>query len=668
MRKILFFILINFLCFYQTMKTKVVLAEEPLQTMSEMVVTATAMPASSKELPVHVQVIDQQEIKASSARVLGDILIKKMPGTYKIYPGASLKIGIRGFKSYSSVGADVEDSVLVLIDGYRAGTGNAALIPLNNVERIEIVRGPGSVLYGASAMGGVINVITKRGKGKLSGSAGAEYGSFNYKRLQAGFSGGVVDDNLGYSLAVSTSERGDYNYPGGHTYENTAYNDMSISGSISARMDEEHEVHLFGTYFNVDDIGNPDAIYNAPQQNKVDDNYQFGSITYNGKIKGNNIGWKIGWFTAKHEYSDQNSAWYDKSTYETLLYGFKTQIEIPTFSFGSLVIGAEAARTKEKHTGSPQGSGVYAPDARYDNYALLAEQKVNFDKLNFLLGLRGDKYELKTFANDGMPDAETDSKSFAHLSWRTGATYWLTDELALRGAVASAFVPPASHKFAGCYQLWGTTYVGNSELEPETSITYEGGIDVVMQNINSGVTYFYTKYDNAISLATTSGGNNTWENVDGRILSGIEAWADYQYDFDIAGKPCFIKPYFNGIYFTERKELDDDTVKSNGIDTVLYVAEYSFTTGATFDYNHFWNIDFNLTRTGPQKVKDYRTWPAEVVNKDPFTVCSLKFTLTPFEHFSTYLNIDNLFDERYSYVDGYPMPGRSLVVGLEYSF
>jgi vitamin B12 transporter len=661
-------ICVVFLCCFLTLNVNQAWSEEVQTTMPEMVVTATAMPSSVKKLPVHVQVIEKEEIEKFKGMTLGDILRKKMPGTYTVYPGASVRVGIRGFKSYTSVGADLEDRVLVLIDGYRAGTGNAALIPLNNVERIEIVRGPGSVLYGASAMGGVINVITRKGKGKITGCAGAEYGSFNHKKFNAGFSGGAMDDNLGYALAISTTERGDYNYPGGHTYENTAYNDMSIAGSITARMGEEHEVHLFGMYFNADDIGNPAAIYDNPQQNKIDDAYQFGSVTYNGQIKENNIAWKIGGFTAKHEYSDQNSAWYDKSNYDTFVYGTKMEVEIPTFSFGSLVVGGEAVKTKEEHTGSPQGSGVYAPDAGYDNYALLAEQKINFDRLNILAGVRGDKYHLKTFTNDGMSDAETDSKSFTHLSWRTGATYWLTDEFALRGAIASAFVPPASYKMNGSYTTsWGI-YIGNPDLEPETSITYEGGIDFITQNLNSGITYFYTKYDNAISITKTTDGNNTWENVDGRILSGIEAWIDYQYDFDISGKPCFVKPYLNGIYFTERKELDDDTVRANGMDTVLYVAEYSLTTGAIFDYNRFWNIDFNLTRTGPQKVKDYRTWPAEVINKDPFTVCSLRFSLTPFEDFSVYLNIDNLFDERYSYVDGCPMPGRAFVAGVKYSF
>jgi vitamin B12 transporter len=521
-------------------------------------------------------------------------------------------------------------------------------------------------------MGGVINVITRKGKGKITGCAGAEYGSFNHKKINAGFSGGAVDDNLGYSLAVSTTERGDYNYPGGHTYENTAYNDMAFSGSITARMGDEHEVHLFGTYFNADDIGNPAAIYDNPQQNKIDDAYQFGSVTYNGLIKENNIAWKIGGFTAKHEYSDQNSAWYDKSNYDTLIYGFKTQVEIPTFSFGSLVVGAEAVKTKEEHTGSPQGSGVYAPDASYDNYALLAEQKINFDRLNILAGVRGDKYQLKTFTNDGMPDAETDSKSFAHLSWRTGVTYWLTDEFALRGAVASAFVPPASHKMNGRYTTW-TNYIGNPDLEPETSITYEGGIDFVNQNLNSAITYFYTKYENSIIETPTSDGNRTWVNLDGRILSGIEAWIDYQYNFDISGKSCFVKPYLNSIYFTERKELDDNYVrdKNNGVDTVVNIAEYSLTTGVTFDYNHFWDIDFNLTSTGPQKIKDWdynSPTYKKVINKSPYTVCSLRLALTPVKHFSAYLNIDNLFDERYSYVDGYPMPGRSFVVGVKYSF
>ncbi len=74
----------------------------------------------------------------------------------------------------------------------RAGTGRVSVLPVDNVERIEVVRGPGSVIYGGSAMGGVINIITSRGKGETSGSVGAEVGSFGHTEAQPPFLAGLA--------------------------------------------------------------------------------------------------------------------------------------------------------------------------------------------------------------------------------------------------------------------------------------------------------------------------------------------------------------------------------------------------------------------------------------------------------------------------------------------
>ena len=70
--------------------------------------------------------------------------------------------------------------MLILVDGHRIGTGNAAKINVDRIERVEITKGPASALYGSAAMGGVINLITKKGQGDFKTTVGGDYGSFNY--------------------------------------------------------------------------------------------------------------------------------------------------------------------------------------------------------------------------------------------------------------------------------------------------------------------------------------------------------------------------------------------------------------------------------------------------------------------------------------------------------
>ena len=121
-------------------------AEEPVVTrLPELVVTATAEPALTTEVPVHVQVISREEIELSGAETLDQVLVRKHPGFIFKIPGLT-NVGVRGFRTGITAGPDIKNRTLILIDGHRAGIGNISLIPMENIDRVEVVRGPGSVL------------------------------------------------------------------------------------------------------------------------------------------------------------------------------------------------------------------------------------------------------------------------------------------------------------------------------------------------------------------------------------------------------------------------------------------------------------------------------------------------------------------------------------------
>ena len=156
--------------------------------MEEVVVTAGRVKEKKKEVTSNVTIINEEEIKISTATDLGDLLAEKGVGHIHKYPGASTSIGIRAFRT-DTTGVDLAGKVLVLIDGRRSGTGNASKIMTKNIERIEIIRGPASVQYGSAAMGGVVNVITKQGRGKPTAFVEGVLGSYEYQESSVGFSG-----------------------------------------------------------------------------------------------------------------------------------------------------------------------------------------------------------------------------------------------------------------------------------------------------------------------------------------------------------------------------------------------------------------------------------------------------------------------------------------------
>lgn len=141
-------------------------AEEQGLRMEEIVVTATRIEEPKSETPSFVQTISQETIELSPSQNLGDLLTEAGIGHVHKYPGfLTGRVSIRGLAS--DLFDQQKSRVLFLIDGVRGGTVNFSKISLDDVERVEILKGPASVVYGSQAMGGVINVITKRPKRKV---------------------------------------------------------------------------------------------------------------------------------------------------------------------------------------------------------------------------------------------------------------------------------------------------------------------------------------------------------------------------------------------------------------------------------------------------------------------------------------------------------------------
>ncbi len=157
--------------------------------LDTIVVTNSRIGQKDYKTPSNVTVISQEQIKASNASSVADLL--KAAQGVNVYDNSTSKtavIDIRGF------GDTASRNILVLLNGRKVNPidisgPDLAQISLGAVERIEIIRGAGSVLYGDNAVGGVVNIITKEGKGDLSGKINATYGSYASRATSAEFSG-----------------------------------------------------------------------------------------------------------------------------------------------------------------------------------------------------------------------------------------------------------------------------------------------------------------------------------------------------------------------------------------------------------------------------------------------------------------------------------------------
>lgn len=218
---------------------------DTLLTLSpKMKITVTRLEVEAEQLPQKVEVIDEIDLRLTAADDVTDVLKKNSSIDVIQYPGLLAGVGIRGFRpSYSGI----NQRTLTLLDGRPAGATNLSTMQTYNIERIEVVKGPVSALYGPQAMGGVVNIIPKRSEGNVNTQMKLKIGSFETLEAVA-HSGGSLFDFLNYDLSAAVFNRGK-DYRIGSEYSLSKLNDEKFTGKPKHILEN-------GDTVEVDDKGN----------------------------------------------------------------------------------------------------------------------------------------------------------------------------------------------------------------------------------------------------------------------------------------------------------------------------------------------------------------------------------------------------------------------------
>ena len=627
-------------------------ADNDTLSMDEMVVTAGRLPESKREVTSNITVVNAEEITNSPARDLGELLAEENIGTVRQQPGSLTTIGIRGFRTESH-GNDLQGKVLILLNGRRAGTGNAAHIATENIERVEIVRGPASVQYGSAAIGGVINVITKKGRGAPSGFVKGRLGSYGYKKAAAGMSGAI--DGFDFSASVSRSSRDNYDTGDGTEYENTGY-DSKDRGSLNLGYElwSHNRFSLIYSGYDADGVGSPNMIEAIDPDTSIDMRNESIDFVYDGGTENALWSWKARYFIGKDEYDYKDPKYpYERETDQE---GTQAQVSWNPGQY-RLTAGFDWVNYEIDSDLDPKKS-------EYDNpsYFLLGKAAYLEERLIVSGGLRYDEFEVEI--KEGQGGSEDDD----HISPRVGLAYFLLDNLKLRTNYGQGFKMPTAEELAGNFvSSWGTPYQGNPDLDPETSETYEAGLDWYHGALETFVTYFYTDFEDKIEVVYPPDGVQTWENIGEATVSGIEGELSYDVGtlFDC---PWEIRPFVNFTYLTEFE--DEETGKD-----LLFTSDLNVSYGLSVADGDGLSARLNFAYVGEQDIDYYdpNTFEQTRMEKGGFTVADLTIQKKILD-FNTYGDLSvrgevrNLLDKDYAYVKGYPMPGRSFVAGIEYAF
>ncbi len=622
-------------------------AIDEVTNLDQVVVTASRIEELKADQTMNITVLSEEQIKESSAKDLRDLLSTQ---GFKVreYPNSLSAVQIRGFAT-DTHGQVVSSYVTILINGRRINTSNLATILMDNVERVEIIRGPGSVQYGSSAIGGVVNVITKKGDTKPSFFIDQTVGSWNYRKTAVGVSG--LFKNFDYSLSASRAAQSSYNTGGGDKYDNTGFDSKDrLSANLGYTFLQNQRVGVTYTSYVSDDIGSPDQLTTPDPEATVGNANRQYDVVYDGQTADDFLLWSLRYFSGIEEYEnfDAGVRSYFRDTEQQ---GANAQLTAK-WDMVQLTAGVDWINYAISTSNMDPGK-----ENTYDNPALFSMAKVKLldDKLILSAGGRYDSFDIEGDTGDST-DATNLSKNF-------GAAYKISPMVKIRANYAEGFkMPTPSQLFMYTdYSAWGYgIWSGNPDLDPEKSATYEVGVDVVKNSFNASLTYFHTDFENSIGYSyNAADGVTYYENTGEATVSGYEG--SLQFDIGaLMGWSSELIPYVSFTY------LDTYENEDTGEDRT-YTSALTASYGLTFrNQESGLTANLNFTHTGEQDINSSET--LDSVTLTDFSVSKKLYDFEKYGDVTLKADIRNLTDEDYAYNAGYPMPGRSFYLSLKYRY
>ena len=645
------------------------------QTMEEMVVTATRSEEKIQEIPTKIEVIDSLDIEMTVGETVTEQLKKNASIGVIEYPGALAGIGIRGFRpEYSGI---TKHSVM-LKNGRPVGATNLATVLADNIERIEVLKGPASSLYGGEAMGGVVNIITKKNTDELTGGAEIGFGSFDTNYQKASLGGGL-GSRFDFDVYGRRFDQHDNLTMGnGEKRANTSYETRNGGVRLGADLGESWRIDLSSDLYQGRNIETPGDIAKGDTRpgNKDIDNYGM-DFTIGGDLGDSNRLSFTGYYTGEESetykrYSGSSIVPpYRSYDSETSWLGFQLKDEL-AWSVHRFIFGIDY-QTIDKESRSYNSDGTRkapsSPDESRENWAGYLETVWKFmdERLTATAGGRYDTFDVETVETPYKSDFTPKTESFSTFSPRAGLNYLFDMGARLHTTVGQAFVPPSAWELAGYSQTEVDgeimTTEGNANLDPETSLSYDVGVgfDRPVWGLSMDVTYFHTDVDDKI-VSLQTGNYKTYENGLGAEIEGLETMVSFDIGAPL-GWDRSLELFANATHiFKAEEEQSDGTMKD-----IHNVAEYTINYGIQYNDGRF-DGKVHVRNQGMMKDTDWNAAGYPEIEYPSFTVVDLAIGTTLFDHHRLLFKIDNIFDKDYYEKKGYPKPGRCFYASYSFQF
>ena len=633
-------------------------------TLGEITVSA------KKEVPISATTITEvteEDINAQGAQTVAEAL--------EFIPGVDVRTGGKGQAFVNIRGFEQED-VKILIDGVPAhesyfGTLDLSLIPVDSISKISVTKGASSVLYGANTMGGVINIITKKGGKKPVTELTTSFGDYDTRNYIVNH--GAERGNFNYWLTYSYRESdgfrlsSDFDKNNRHTGIETGYNEdggkrdlsdyikRNINAKIGYEPEEHTKIYLAFNYHN-NERGCPSEYdrywefseWNQWHINLVGEKRINEMLTVKARIfyvDHDDTLTDVSWDTVH----TTGRKWFEKNAYDDYSTGgeLHTSFDFGRYSF--IRAGFSYIRDNHKQREfldddcKPVQRGWADPgwqeQEKYeaDTYTFALEDEIMAtDRLSFVLGVSYDYFDPKKAYNQPLPD------SIDTVNPQAGVVFHFTDDTSLHASVGK------KTRFPQLKELYSENAGGNPNLDPQKTISCEiGGSHIFNESIRCSMAYFYNDIDDMIESVERDN-ERVYVNIGETRIEGIEVAVNMRITNSLQA----------GINYTYLSTIDKESNREmeerprHRLNTDI---RYRFPFGLTaYLQTSYTQRQFEYDRDGEK-----RKYP------DFFLVnLGIDQNLGSFMGINSKLfaRVKNITDKDYD--EGHPMPGMNFLAGL----
>jgi outer membrane receptor for ferrienterochelin and colicins len=585
--------------------------------MQKTVVTATRTEHTLGDVPVAAEVITREEIKAKNIQTVQDA-IKHLPGITIIQNSGSW--GNKG--NVQIQGLDAKQT-LILVDGQKYYGGHGAVdlnsIPIEMVERIEVVKGPASALYGSDAIGGVVHIITKSGADKATFSGSTAFGTRSTRIHEAGggFKKGKFKSLLNFTYKESDGRQADYTDSSG-IRQSDHYDEYILMGSFDYNFTSESGLAI-KPYYSENTVQS--GLSATELQDRVQKRVGLNTIWNWRPDSLSKLNLRGSWFNYRHNTEDRSSDWEDDS--------YEAEID-----YSRLVM------TRHTITGGYHYHNEATDDAGKDYdadqtlHSFYLQDEMDFEPVIFVLAARLDEHD----------------KWGAEINPKASLLYRVTDNFRLRASVGRAFKGPTlTNLYADGWRMGPYTVHANPDLKPETSLGYQLGTEYEFsERFCAKLSFFRNEVENLINSRTVRSGPPPWamywENISEARTQGAEASLIGRLMENLTGSLGY------AFLDTENKETGKELVNR---------PKYRIDLGLDWKIPAIgMNLNLACQHIGERYDDEENT-----IKLDAYTIYNFSATQKMTRFGELFLRIDNIFGEK-DIADEYDLDGAQFLAGV----